>query len=298
MDEQGISPGGVTRRRLIGTAAATAAATALPARARAATTPKATGSAGATADVVVVGAGLAGLTAARDLVGRRPVGRRARGARPRRRARAQRRSRQRGVITEGGAGVHRPHPGPHRRAGQERRGRHLPDLQHRRQHLLPQRDGHPLQLVGPARPRPARPHGSRRGREGDSPARRHGQDDPARRPVDGGEERRSGTAQTFETWKLANVGQAGSGVSCSTSPSRRCSRASPATSRLLFVLFYLAAAGRVQPGNICSSSTPAAARRSAASSAARSSCRSSSPSAWAVASSSASRCAGSHRTAR
>jgi monoamine oxidase len=70
MDEQGTSPGAITRRGLIGTAAATAAATALPAHASAA--PNAAkqqqAAAQAQADVVVVGAGLAGLTAARDLV--------------------------------------------------------------------------------------------------------------------------------------------------------------------------------------------------------------------------------------
>jgi len=68
MDEQGTSPGGVTRRRLIVAAAATAAAGALPARAHAATRPQASAAQSATADVVVIGAGLAGLTAARDLL--------------------------------------------------------------------------------------------------------------------------------------------------------------------------------------------------------------------------------------
>jgi monoamine oxidase len=68
MDEQGTSPSVVTRRRLIGAAAATAATTALPARAQAATKPKARGPRRRKADVVVIGAGLAGLTAARDVV--------------------------------------------------------------------------------------------------------------------------------------------------------------------------------------------------------------------------------------
>ncbi len=116
--------------------------------------------------------------------GRGPVGRRARGARPRGRAGAQRRAGQR-RHHRGRRRVHRAHPEPHRRAGQGRRGRHLPDLQHRRQHLLPQRDGDALQLVGPAGGGAAGPHRRRRGREGDPPARRHGQDDSARRAVDG-----------------------------------------------------------------------------------------------------------------
>jgi monoamine oxidase len=55
---------GITRRRLIGTAAAGAAVAALPATTRAATTT----SPAPSADVVVVGAGLAGLTAARRIV--------------------------------------------------------------------------------------------------------------------------------------------------------------------------------------------------------------------------------------
>jgi len=73
MDEQGTSQPannparGLTRRRLIGTAAATAAVTALPARAQAAGPRRQAAAAGDTVDVVIVGAGLAGLTAARDL---------------------------------------------------------------------------------------------------------------------------------------------------------------------------------------------------------------------------------------
>ena len=54
------SPKGITRRRLIGTAAVGAAAASLPSAARAASTRA--------ADVIVVGAGLAGLTAAREIV--------------------------------------------------------------------------------------------------------------------------------------------------------------------------------------------------------------------------------------
>jgi monoamine oxidase len=57
---------GITRRGLIGTAAAGAAAAAIPAASQAAT--KSGGSSTRSADVVVVGAGLAGLTAAREIV--------------------------------------------------------------------------------------------------------------------------------------------------------------------------------------------------------------------------------------
>jgi monoamine oxidase len=56
------SSGGITRRRLIGTAAVGATAAALPATSRAAS------SASRAANVIVVGAGLAGLTAAREIV--------------------------------------------------------------------------------------------------------------------------------------------------------------------------------------------------------------------------------------
>src|SRR5437867_14423 len=55
---------GITRRRLIGTAAAGAAVATLPASARGATSS----SSARSADVIVVGAGLAGLTAAREIV--------------------------------------------------------------------------------------------------------------------------------------------------------------------------------------------------------------------------------------
>jgi monoamine oxidase len=57
------SSGGITRRRLIGTAAVGATAAALPATGRAATSGSSR-----SADVIVVGAGLAGLTAAREIV--------------------------------------------------------------------------------------------------------------------------------------------------------------------------------------------------------------------------------------
>jgi monoamine oxidase len=62
-----VSDNGVTRRRLLGTAAVGAAATALPAGAEAKRTTRKR-SRTKSADVVVIGAGLAGLAAARDLV--------------------------------------------------------------------------------------------------------------------------------------------------------------------------------------------------------------------------------------
>jgi monoamine oxidase len=62
MPKRAAQAKGITRRRLIGTAAVGAAGAALPASARAAT------SSPRSADVIVVGAGLAGLTAAREVV--------------------------------------------------------------------------------------------------------------------------------------------------------------------------------------------------------------------------------------
>ena len=159
--------------------------------------------------------------------------------------------------------------------------------------------GDALQLVGPARPGAARPHGRGRGREGDPPARRHGQDDPARRAVDGAAGQGVGLAdlRDLEARQRRSRRRA---ASCSTSPSPRSSRASRATSRCSSSS-STSPRRATSPTRATSSgwSTPAAARRSAASSAARSSCRSSSPSASATASCSASPCAGSSpRTAR
>ena len=128
--------------------------------AQAATRPKAAARrADATADVVVVGAGLAGLTAARDLVAAGEVGRRARGARPRGRARAQRRPRRR-RDHRGRRGVHRPHAGPHRRAGQGRRRRDLPDLQHGDNVYFRNGAATPYSSSGPLGPVPPDPTGA------------------------------------------------------------------------------------------------------------------------------------------
>ena len=80
----------LTRRQLVGAGAAGAALLALrttPAPAARRRTRR--------ADVCVVGAGLSGLAAARALVAADRVGRRARGARPRRRAHAERLARRR-----------------------------------------------------------------------------------------------------------------------------------------------------------------------------------------------------------
>jgi monoamine oxidase len=59
--------GGLTRRTLVGTAAAAGATAALPGAAGAATRRRPSGSFRRKADVIVVGAGLSGLSAARKL---------------------------------------------------------------------------------------------------------------------------------------------------------------------------------------------------------------------------------------
>ncbi len=69
-DDRGASGSRLTRRTLIGTAAAGAAVAALPSAAAATPSRRPTSRRGGHADVIVVGAGLAGLTAARDLARR------------------------------------------------------------------------------------------------------------------------------------------------------------------------------------------------------------------------------------
>ena len=69
---------------------------------------------------------------------RRPLGDRARGARPRRRAGLEPRPRRRSGV-RARRDVRRPDPGPHHGAGQRRRRRDVPDLRHRRRPVRQQR---------------------------------------------------------------------------------------------------------------------------------------------------------------
>ena len=136
------------------------------------------------------------------------------------------------MITEGGGRVHRADPGPHRRAGQGRRRRHVPDLQHRRQRLLPQRRPPTrYSASGPLGPVPPDPTGAVEAEKAILAARHDGHDDPARRAVDGAAARRSGTRQTFETWKLANVARRTGALPARRRHRRRSSAPSRATSR-------------------------------------------------------------------
>ena len=183
MDEQGTSPGGVTRRRLIGAAAVAAAASTLPARAQAATKPTASAAQSATADVVVVGAGLAGLSAARDLVaaGRSVV---VLEARDRVGGRVLNVDLGNGVITEGGAEFIGP--------TQDRIAALAKDVgvdtfpTYNTGDNVYFRNGMATRYSssGPLGPVPPDPTGAVEAEKGDPPARRHGQDDPARRAVD------------------------------------------------------------------------------------------------------------------
>jgi monoamine oxidase len=248
MNEDGIPPGGVTRRRLIGAAAATAAATTLPARARATATPKASGAPTSTADVVVVGAGLAGLTAARDLVaaGRSVV---VLEARDRVGGRVLNVDLGNGVITEGGAEFIGP--------TQDRIAALAKDVgvdtfpTYNTGDNIYFRNGTATRYSssGPLGPVPPDPTGAVEAEKAilqlDDMAKTIPLDAPWTAP-----RAKEWDSQTFETWKLANV----------LTPSGRflldvaitsIFSCEPRDVSLLFVLFYLAAAGNESnPGNI------------------------------------------------
>ena len=273
MDEQGTSPGGVTRRRLIGAAALTAATTALPARAQAATKPKAS----------------AAQSAHR---GRRRRRRRAR--RPHRRARrssppAARSSCSRRATASAGAcststsaTASSPRAAPSSSAPPRTASPRWPRTSgvdtfptYNTGDNIYFRNGTATRYSssGPLGPVPPDPHGRRRGRAGDP---RSSTTWPRRsRSTRRGRRRtpRSGTRRRFETWKLANVADA-----LGPLPARRRHRPRllvRAARRLAALRPLLPRRGRqrVQPGHHRADwSTPAAARRSAASSAARSSC--------------------------
>jgi hypothetical protein len=291
-DEQGTSPRGVTRRRLIGAAAATAAAGALPARAHAATKPTASAGQSATADVVVVGAGLAGLTAARDVVaaGRSVV---VLEARDRVGGRVLNVDLGGGVITEGGAEFIGPTQDRIAALAQDVGVDTFPTYNIGDNIYFRNGTATRYSSSGPLGPVPPDPTGAVEAEKAilqlDQMAKTIPLDAPWTAP-----KAKEWDGQTFETWKLANV----------LTPSGRflldvaitsIFSCEPRDVSLLFVLFYLAAAGNESnPGqHRAAGQHRPAARRSAASSAARSSCRSSSPSASATASCSASPCAGS-----
>ena len=247
MDEKGTSPGGVTRRRLIGAAAARAAARpAGPRRGRDQAEGRA--ASGATADVVVVGAGLAGLTAARDLVAAGQDGRRTRGARPGRRAGAQRRPRQRGDH-RGRRRVHRAHPGPHRALAKDVGVETFPTYNTGDNLYFRNGTATPYSSSGPLGPVPPDPTGAVEAEKAilqlDQMAKTIPLDAPWTAP-----NAKEWDSQTFETWKLANVLTPAGRFLLDVAITSIFS-AEPRDVSLLFVLFYIAAAGNeTNPGNI------------------------------------------------
>ena len=225
-----------------------------------------------TVDVAVVGAGLAGLTAARDLVGGGQVGDGARGARPRRRADAERGPRRR----QGGRG-RRPVDRPHARTGWPRwraqmgvdtyptyaEGQNLNEWRGkvtRYSGTIPRINPAALVDVGQAMARLNRmarsgaagpPVGRAQGRAVGRHQRAH-----LDGPLDGHPRRQGGR------WRWG---------------SSRSGRSSPRTSRCC-----TCCSTRTPPAAWRCCSTPRAGPRSAASSAARSWCPSAWPSAWAT----------------
>jgi monoamine oxidase len=250
MDEQATSPGGLTRRRLIGTAAATAAVTALPARAAAATKTKrqAASAAAASVDVVIVGAGLAGLSAARDLV--------AAGksvtvleARDRVGGRVHNLDLGGGVITEGGAEFIGP--------TQDRIAALAKDVgvdtypTYNTGDNVYFRNGMALRYSssGPLGAVPPDPTGAVEAEKAILQLDQMAKDVPLDAPWTAAKAK-EWDGQTFETWKLANTVTDGGRFLLDVAITSIFS-CEPRDVSLLFVLFYLAAAGNEStPGTI------------------------------------------------
>ncbi len=248
MNEQGTSRGAVTRRGLIGTAAATAAVTALPARAGAATRKQQTAAADASADVVIVGAGLAGLTAARDLVaaGKSVV---VLEARDRVGGRVHNLDLGGGVITEAGAEFIGP--------TQDRIAALAKDVgvdtypTYNTGDNVYFRNGQALRYSssGPLGAVPPDPTGAIEAEKAilqlDDMAKQVPLDAPWTAP-----KAKEWDGQTFETWKLANTVTDGGRFLLDVAITSIFS-CEPRDVSLLFVLFYLAAAGNeANQGNI------------------------------------------------
>jgi monoamine oxidase len=248
MDEQGTSRGATTRRGLIGTAAATAAVTALPARAGAATNKRQAAAADASADVVIVGAGLAGLTAARDLVaaGKSVV---VLEARDRVGGRVHNLDLGGGVITEAGAEFIGP--------TQDRIAALAKDVgvdtypTYNTGDNVYFRNGMALRYSssGPLGPVPPDPTGAIEAEKAilqlDDMAKQVPLDAPWTAP-----KAKEWDGQTFETWKLANTLTDGGRFLLDVAITSIFS-CEPRDVSLLFVLFYLAAAGNESTqGNI------------------------------------------------
>ena len=208
------------------------------------------GAAGATVDVVVVGAGFAGLTAARRARPGRPLGGRARGARPRRRAGRQHELGG-GEITERGGTFIGPTQDHIIALAKAMGVGHVPDLRHGRQRLHRRRASaldlqrHRADRDGAARPADPRPTSP-----WSSPSSTRCR--PRSRST------RRGRPPNAAEWDAQTLEHAGSTSNSVTPQFQRARRrlatrpifgAEPRELSLLFVLFYIAASGNEQnPG--------------------------------------------------
>ena len=202
---------------------------------------------GGSADVVVVGAGFAGLTAARELAQRRPLGRRARGAQPRRRPRAQQARLGGGEHSERGGTFVGPDPGPHPRARQGDGRRHVPrPTTHGDNVYFADGDAH-RRTATPARPAPRRP--TRRScpdlADRGHPARRDVEGRAGGRAVGGAERGRLGLADAPAVDRREQREPALPARSCPLA-TRPIFGAEPRELSLLFTLFYIASSGNEQ----------------------------------------------------
>ena len=219
------------------------------------------------ADVVVVGAGLAGLTAARERRRRGQVGARAGGAQPRRRPRVEPRARRRRGTPSAAA----PSSGPTQDhildAREGARRRDVPDLQQGNNVYVI--DGQPLDLERHrARPAPRRrdPHDPRRARHRRHAARRDVEGGAGRRAVGGGQGARVGRPDARDAGSTEQHRRPSASASSCPLATRPIFGAEPRELSLLFVLFYIAASGDETQRRARSSatSTRATARRSSA----------------------------------
>ena len=185
----------VTRRRFVSGTLATGAAAAVPAvaDARARRRPKTTEPSTRSADVVVIGAGFAGLTAARNIAagGRSVI---VLEARDRVGGRVWNHELPRRAHLRAGRDVRRADPGSRDGTRARAEGLDVPDLRQGRRRVRGRRDDAALQRHQSVRHRAARSAGRGAARDDHPGPRQDGDDGPGRCPVDGGERGRMGRA--------------------------------------------------------------------------------------------------------